>query len=59
MRNTSSKEGEVAAAIVSAVPKRITFLESKVTEELDPWMNSRFDWIDEFELPRLGSRWSK
>lgn len=59
MRNTSSKEGEVAAAIVSAVPKRITFLESKVMEELDPWMNSRFDWIDEFELPRLGSRWSK
>jgi acetyl-CoA carboxylase biotin carboxylase subunit len=40
----SSKDGELAAAIFYLRPKRIDFLKIKQNE--DPWMKSRFDWLD-------------
>lgn len=48
MRPFSSKDGEIAAAILYLLPKRIEFLKSN--EEEDPWMKSRFDWIDIFDI---------
>jgi acetyl/propionyl-CoA carboxylase alpha subunit len=49
MKSFSSKEGEIAAAILSMLPKRMEFIKSE-EEEQDPWMKSRFDWIDVFDI---------
>jgi acetyl-CoA carboxylase, biotin carboxylase subunit len=56
IRSFSSKDGEIAAAILSLLPKRIEFIRSK---EEDPWMRSRFDWIDSFDIHHISSRWSQ
>lgn len=56
MRSFSSKEGEIAAAILSLHPKKIELLESE--KEKDPWMDSRFDWIDTSDISHKLSRWS-
>ena len=56
IRPFSSKDGEIAAAILSLLPKRIEFIRIK---EEDPWMSSRFDWIDSFDIQHISSRWSK
>jgi acetyl-CoA carboxylase, biotin carboxylase subunit len=53
----SSKDGEVAAAILYLLPKRIEFLGIK--EEEDPWMKSRFDWIDIFDIFHATGGWTK
>jgi acetyl-CoA carboxylase, biotin carboxylase subunit len=50
MKSFSSKEGDIAAAILSVLPKRIEFLKSEEEEDQDPWMKSRFDWIDVFDV---------
>jgi len=59
MNRFSSKEGEIAAAILYLLPKRLEFVESRGKEEQNLWMKSRFDWIDILELvdgwyPQLG-----
>jgi acetyl/propionyl-CoA carboxylase alpha subunit len=59
MKSFSSKEGEIAAAILSVLPKRIEFLNSEEEEEQDPWMKSRFDWIDVFDVSHTWSRWAR
>lgn len=46
MNSFSSREGEIAAAILSLLPKRMEFIDSREKEEQDLWMKSRFDWID-------------
>ena len=56
MRSFSSKEGEIAAAILSLHPKKIEFLKSE--KEKDPWMDSRFDLFDTFDISHKLSRWS-
>jgi len=56
MRSFSSKEGEIAAAILSLHPKKIEFLKSE--KEKDPWMDSRFDLFDTFDISYKLSRWS-
>lgn len=42
----SSRDGEVAAAIIALLPKKIQFL--KREDARDPWMQSRFDVIPSF-----------
>jgi acetyl/propionyl-CoA carboxylase alpha subunit len=42
----SSKEGEIAAAILSLLPKRMEFIESTEKVDQDLWMRSRFDWTN-------------
>jgi acetyl/propionyl-CoA carboxylase alpha subunit len=59
MKSFSSKEGEIAAAILSILPKRMEFLKSEEEEEQDPWLKSRFDWIDVFDVSHTLGRWSK
>jgi acetyl-CoA carboxylase, biotin carboxylase subunit len=46
MNLLSSKEGEIAAAILSVIPKRMEFIESTETVDQDLWMRSRFDWTN-------------
>jgi hypothetical protein len=46
----SSKEGEIAAAILSVLPKRMEFIESTEKVDQDLWMRSRFDWLDMLDL---------
>lgn len=41
MMSFSSKDGEIAAAVLSLLPKRIQFLKSEENE--DPWKRSKFD----------------
>lgn len=55
----SSKEGEIAAAILYHLPKSSHFL--KEAEAVDPWMKSRFQEIKAFYAQRddLPSGWSK
>lgn len=59
VKTIASKEGEIAAAVLSTLPKKITFLESKEGQEQDPWMSSRFDWIDALDVPYNSKGWSK
>ena len=56
MRPFSSKDGEIAAAILSILPKRIEFIMRK---EEDPWMRSIFNWIDSFDIHHISSGWSE
>jgi acetyl-CoA carboxylase, biotin carboxylase subunit len=46
MNLLSSKEGEIAAAILTVLPKRMEFIESTETVHQDLWMRSRFDWTN-------------
>jgi acetyl-CoA carboxylase, biotin carboxylase subunit len=46
----SSKEGEIAAAIFYVLPKKTKFIKVEENEAYDPWMKSRFDWIDTFDI---------
>ncbi len=60
LRPFSSRGGEVAAAILFQLPKKVHFL--KKSEEEDLWMKSRFSWTQVFD--RDGSllsshRWDK
>jgi acetyl-CoA carboxylase, biotin carboxylase subunit len=59
MKSFSSKEGEIAAAILSILPKRMEFIKSEEEEDQDPWMKSRFDWIDVIDVPHTLGRWAK
>jgi acetyl/propionyl-CoA carboxylase alpha subunit len=45
----SSKYGETAAAIFYVLPKKTKFIKVEENQE-DPWMKSRFDWIDTFDI---------
>lgn len=60
LRPFSSKDGEVAAAILFQLPKKVHFL--KKSEEEDLWMKSRFDWTHIFDpdgSPQSSLRWNK
>jgi acetyl-CoA carboxylase biotin carboxylase subunit len=59
MKSFSSKEGEIAAGILSILPKRMEFLKNEEEAEQDPWMKSRFDWINVFDVSHTLGRWSK
>lgn len=51
MSSFSARDGDIAAAVFSLLPKRIEFLEGKEEEQQqDPWMRSRFDWMDFFDI---------
>jgi acetyl-CoA carboxylase biotin carboxylase subunit len=60
LKPLSSKDGEVAAAILSQLPKRTQFLKREEGAR-DPWMTSRFDGIQFFDVQHdyLQSRWFK
>jgi acetyl-CoA carboxylase biotin carboxylase subunit len=53
----SSKDVEMAAAIFYLLPKKIEF--TKIKEEEDIWMKSKFDWIDIFDIFHTTDRWTK
>ncbi len=57
MMSFSSKDGEIAAAVLSLLPKRIQFLKSE--EKEDPWMRSRFDWLDALDIHYTEDRWNR
>ena len=60
LRPFSSKNGEVAGAILFQLPKKVHFL--KKSEEEDLWMKSRFDWTHIFDpdgSPQSSLRWNK
>ncbi|MFZ0510428.1 MAG: biotin carboxylase N-terminal domain-containing protein [Candidatus Nitrosopolaris sp.] len=59
MNPFSSKEGEIAAAILSSLPKKMEFIESREKEEQDLWMKSRFDWIDMLDVSHTPHKWVK
>ena len=44
----SSKDGEIPAAIFYVLPKKTKF--KTEGNQQDPWMISRFDWIDTFDI---------
>jgi acetyl-CoA carboxylase, biotin carboxylase subunit len=48
----SSKDGELAAAILSAIPEKIASKRIYKKQELvdDPWIVGRFDWADPFDV---------
>ena len=52
----SSKDGELAAAILSAIPRRARPMMQYLNEELeandDAWYASRFDWADPYDVHR-------
>lgn len=41
----ASRDGEIAAALFSIIPKRIQILKTEEEEEKDPWLMSRYDGI--------------
>jgi len=58
LRPFSSKDGEIAAALISLLPKRIEFLNKDVKEmTVDPWTISRFDTIDLFNRNYNLNKW--
>jgi acetyl/propionyl-CoA carboxylase alpha subunit len=59
MRPFSSKDGEIAAAVLSVIPKRFEFITDidEWQQRMDPWSRSRFDWIDAFDVHNSTSRW--
>jgi acetyl/propionyl-CoA carboxylase alpha subunit len=58
LRPFSSKDGEIAAALISLLPKRIEFLDKDVKEmTVDPWTISRFDTIDLFNRNYNLNKW--
>jgi len=46
----SSRDGEIAAAIFSQIPKRVQFL--KREGAVDPWVRSRFDTMQSYYLKK-------
>jgi acetyl-CoA carboxylase biotin carboxylase subunit len=50
LKSFSVRDGDVAAAVFSLLPKHIEFLKGKGEELNDPWMSSRFDWLDAFDI---------
>ena len=57
MMSFSSKDGEIVRAVLSLLPKRIQFLKSE--EKEDPWMRSRFDWLDALDIHYTEDRWNR
>ncbi len=58
LRPFSSKDGEIAAALISLLPKKIEFLDKYVQEvAIDPWTISRFDTIDLFNRNYNVNKW--
>lgn len=58
MTSFSSKDGEIAAALLSFMPKRIEFLKNEAQcMNDDPWMVSRYDYIDIFNHHINVKRW--
>jgi hypothetical protein len=58
LRPFSSKDGEIAAALISLLPKKIEFLDKYVQEVvIDPWTISRFDTIDLFNRNYNVNKW--
>lgn len=58
MTSFSSKDGEIAAALLSFMPKRIEFLKNEAQYmNDDPWMASRYDYIDIFNHHINVKRW--
>jgi len=54
----SSKDGEIAAALVSLLPKKIEFLNNDVQEmAVDPWTMSRYYTIDLFNRNYNVNKW--
>ena len=49
MEPFSSKDGEIAAAIFYVLPKKTKFIKTEENQQ-DPWLKSRFDWIDTFDI---------
>lgn len=50
MRSFSIRDGDIAAAVFSLLPRRIEFLRHNEEQQQDPWMNSRLDWMDVFDI---------
>jgi acetyl-CoA carboxylase biotin carboxylase subunit len=44
----ASKEGEIAAALFSMMPKKIQILKTEQEHKKDPWLMSRYDDIQQF-----------
>ena len=58
LRPFSTKDGEIAAALISLLPKKIEFLNKNVQEmAVDPWTISRFDTIDLFNRNYNVNKW--
>jgi acetyl/propionyl-CoA carboxylase alpha subunit len=58
LRPFSSKDGEIAAALLSLLPKKIEFLNNDVQEmAVDPWTISKFSTIDPFNSIYKINRW--
>jgi acetyl-CoA carboxylase biotin carboxylase subunit len=49
MEPFSSKDGEIAAAIFYILPKKTKFIKTDEDQQ-DPWMKSRFGWINTFDI---------
>jgi acetyl-CoA carboxylase, biotin carboxylase subunit len=49
MEPFSSKDGEIPAAIFYVLPKKTKFINTEENQQ-DPWMRSRFDWVDTFGI---------
>jgi acetyl-CoA carboxylase biotin carboxylase subunit len=49
MEPFSSKDGEIASAIFYVLPKKTKFIKTEGDQQ-DPWLKSRFDWIDTFDI---------
>ena len=58
MTSFSSKDGEIVAALLSFMPKRIEFLKNE-TQYMsnDPWMQGRYDFIDTFDHHANIKKW--
>ena len=56
MRSFSTRDGDIAAAVFSLLPKRIEFLKGKEEELQDAWMTSRYDWMDIFDIYNYPNR---
>jgi acetyl-CoA carboxylase biotin carboxylase subunit len=60
LRPFSSKDGEIVAALISLLPKKIEFLNKEIGEmTVDPWALSRFDTIDLFNSHFNINKWVK
>jgi len=59
MKYLSTKEGEIAAAILFIRPRTKEFIKIEEKEEQDPWMRSRFAWTDSFNVFSILNKWSR
>jgi acetyl/propionyl-CoA carboxylase alpha subunit len=54
----SSKDGEIAAALISILPRKIEFLNKNAQEmAVDPWTISGFDTMDQFNRNYNVNKW--